>query len=86
MKEHMTRRSKAAGMKESILPTFSQKQSESMKGTYDYIGVNMYTSYIAKAINYTSDSLFWQDSIEADFYQLQSWKKTASKWLRVSNI
>lgn len=82
----MARRSKLAGFKNSILPEFSEKMSKRVKGTFDYLGVNMYTSYMAKAINYTTQSVFWQESIEADSYQLPSWKKTPTDWLRVSRI
>lgn len=86
MKEHIARRSKAAGFEESVLPTFSKEESKRLAGSLDYLGVNMYTSYVAKPINYTSDSLFWQDCIEVDTYQPASWKSSASSWLKVSIV
>lgn len=86
MKETILRRSKAAGLEQSILPEFSENMSQLLKGSIDYLGVNMYTSNIAKAINYTTKSLFWQDCIEAESYLLSTWKKTSADWLRVSIV
>lgn len=86
MKEHIARRSKAAGYKQSLLPEFPEKQREFVQGTLDFIGVNLYTAYVAKAIDYHSNSLGWQESIEADSYQPTSWKSSASAWLKVGKI
>lgn len=87
MKEHVARHSKAAGFKNSLLPEFSANMSEKLKGTLDYLGVNMYTSFIAKATNkINNESAFWEDCVEADTYQLPSWKSAASYWLKVTTI
>lgn len=87
MKEHIGRRSKAAGFKKSLLPEFSKRASEKLKGTHDFIGVNMYTSNLAKAINYKTDSVFWQDCFEVDTYQPDTWNRTTDlDWFRVSKF
>lgn len=83
MKEHIARRSKAAGLKKSLLPEFTASTGSSVKGTLDFVGVNLYTANVAKAINYHTDSLGWQESIEVDTYQPTSWKSSASSWLKV---
>lgn len=83
MKEHIGRCSKAAGFSKSLLPTFSKKDSEHLKGTLDYLGVNIYTALLAKPINSTSDTCSWQESLGVDTYQPDSWKSTAASWLKV---
>lgn len=86
MKEHISRRCKAAGLKKSLLPEFSANESNYVKGTLDYLGVNLYTASVAKAINYHISSVGWQESIEVDSYQPSSWKPSFSSWLKVSQV
>lgn len=84
MKELVKNHSIAAGYKESFLPKFSEKESKLLKGTFDYLGVNMYTSNVAKpAANKTND-VFWKDCMDVDYYQPSSWKSAASPWLKVN--
>lgn len=86
MKEHIARRSKAAGFEKSLLPTFSEKTSQYIRGTLDYLGFNHYTTFLAKSVNYTTNSYGWQDCIEADRYQPSSWNKSSMSWLKVSMV
>lgn len=87
MKTQVAHHCQVSGYKKSVLPEFSQNMSQQIKGTLDYLGVNMYTSNMVKAKNRTnSDTIFWQDCVEAEVYQLSSWKTAASKWLKVSRL
>lgn len=83
MKEHIARRSKAIGHEVSLLPEFSEKQRNQIKDTLDFIGVNVYTANIARAINSTTESCSWTDSMEVDTYQPSSWKNSSSSFLKV---
>lgn len=83
MKEHISRRSKAAGFKKSLLPEFSENQKKMLKGTFDYMGVNLYTANVAKVIANDTGSVSWTESMEAYTYQPSSWKNSASAWLKV---
>lgn len=84
MKEHIGRRSKAAGYSKSVLPEFSVNESSKVKGTLDFAGVNLYSASVAKAIHYHLDPVGWQESLEVDIYQPAEWKSSASSWLKVS--
>lgn len=83
MKEQIKSHSIAAGYKKSLLPEFSDKERKSLKGTYDYLGVNMYTSNIAKSVLNKTNDVFWRDCMDVDYYQPSSWKSAASAWLKV---
>ena len=40
------------------LPEFTDEQKELVKGSYDYIGVNYYTSYFAEALPISNDEVY----------------------------
>ena len=40
------------------LPEFTDEQKELVKGSYDYIGVNYYTSYYAEAIPISNNDVY----------------------------
>lgn len=84
----MARHSKAAGYKKSLLPEYSQEDSKLLKGSLDYLGVNLYTANVAKALgaNIKADSASWLDSMEVKTYQPSTWKSAASSWLKVLKL
>lgn len=83
MKEHIERRSKAAGYKKSILPQFTEHTKALVKGTLDFIGVNLYTAYVAKAGHYHTQSLSFQDCTEVDTYQSSTWPNSTVEFFKV---
>lgn len=85
MKSTIARRSRVAGYEKSLLPVFSPEERKIMKGTLDFLGLNMYTSLVAKAINLTSSVIAnSKDCLEVQTYQSPLWKTTNSSWLNVS--
>lgn len=86
MKEHILRHAKAMGMPRSPLPAFTPQTSTLVKGTLDFLGVNLYTANVAKAVNYKLNSTFWADCWEAETYQPASWQNTSIIWFKVSRI
>jgi len=85
MKERIGNKSLAQGYPVSRLPAFTPEEIQYVKGTYDFIGLNHYTSDIVKmseekilikAPSYDDDKgiLGWKDP---------SWPGSASDWLKV---
>ncbi|KAF2891017.1 hypothetical protein ILUMI_15156, partial [Ignelater luminosus] len=78
-------RSKKGGFRRSRLPQFTKDEAEYIKGTYDFLGLNHYTTVLTKdipeipidgkpAVDKDSRTVEWQDS---------SWPSGASNWLKV---
>lgn len=87
MKEHLHRRSIAAGYRNSILPEFTVSESEFIKGTVDFFGVNIYSSLVVTTLNQSTNSLSWGDAMEVRKYQPNTWEETAQILFKViSNI
>ena len=58
------------GLKKSRLPIFTIEESNSIKGSFDFLGVNFYTSSIAcNAANNISDISFYAD-MDVSTYQV----------------
>nr|AHZ59650.1 glycoside hydrolase family 1 [Phyllotreta striolata] len=76
--------SKIEGYPESRLPSFTREEIDLMKGSCDFIGANLYTSFLVKR---KDDSLFDGTSTlrdeGAEIFQDPSWKGSASSWLKV---
>lgn len=51
MKEQVDRKSRAQGYIESRLPEFSATEKDYIKGTYDFLGMNFYTSNLVSSID-----------------------------------
>nr|WPM03633.1 glycoside hydrolase family 1 [Phyllotreta armoraciae] len=76
--------SKIEGYPESRLPSFTREEIDLMKGSCDFIGANLYTTFLVK---HKEDSLFKGTSTlrdeGAEIFQDASWKASASSWLKV---
>lgn len=86
MKTRIANRSKAEGYEKSRLPEFTKQEIASIKGTYDYVGINTYTTSMVKAIpepgTEKGKPSHWGD-IGVNEYFLDTWKNTSLNWLRV---
>lgn len=78
MKEHIERRSKAYGFKESLLPKFTKTEKSNIVGTYDFFGINSYTGALVKANNTGTDSMGFLSDLEAILYQPTDWNGVGS--------
>lgn len=87
MKERIANRSKAEGFKKSRLPEFTENEISYIKGTHDFVGINTYSTCMAKAIP-EPDIIVGKPSHYGDMgvsnYYLDSWKNSSLSWLRVS--
>lgn len=85
MKEIIARRSAKQGFPKSRLPEFTAEEIEYIKGTVDLLGVNFYTTYLARALTEdNSDAMGVNDDAEVEIFQPDDWQATASDWLKVS--
>lgn len=83
MKEHIYRRSLAAGYRHSILPEFTYFESEYLKGTVDFFGVNIYSALLATPIKQSTNSLVWNEAMEVQTYHASNWEATESNLFKV---
>lgn len=85
MKERIKKRSEEQGYTKSRLPEFTADEIEYIKGTYDFLGLNHYTTYSVKA---NAETNFVEPSFEHDrgveVFQEASWPSSASSWLKVN--
>ncbi|XP_018573476.1 myrosinase 1-like [Anoplophora glabripennis] len=78
MKTRIAERSLAEGFKQSRLPAFTDEEIAYISGTFDYMGVNMYTSMLAAAkdeVPIAEPSYFYDLGI--DGYQPDDWESAS---------
>lgn len=78
-------RSAEAGYRRSRLPSLTQEEIEYIRGTFDFLGLNTYTSYIVKALEAkdVDSSPSWANDAMTSIYQSETWQAGASSWLKV---
>ncbi|XP_023245728.1 myrosinase 1-like [Copidosoma floridanum] len=82
VKQRVAENSKFEGLERSRLPTFSKKWIKYIKGTFDFLGVNHYTSRLvepAPRINYT----IYPNDDGIIYSKDPAWPNTPSSWLQV---
>ncbi|CAH1131159.1 unnamed protein product [Ceutorhynchus assimilis] len=86
MKQRIAYRSKLEGFNKSRLPSFTEKEKEILRGTADFMCVNIYTSSMVSAIpepeiiplSPTRDL-----DIGTNAYQPDDWEATITDWFKV---
>lgn len=85
MRSMIDANSKRQGFYHSRLPYFTSKEVEMIRGAYDFLGLNHYTTYLVK---HGSRRISLQPSFIDDMnvikFQRDEWPKTNSSWLKVS--
>lgn len=86
MKQNVAERSLREGFSESRLPEFSQTEIQYIKGTYDFFGLNHYSTKYATKQDYDikPDEVRWNYDTNAYMWFDDSWEYTGSMWCRVS--
>lgn len=59
------------------LPKFTKQQSISLKGSYDFLGVNYYSTYFAESIPPTSTNMTFYTDMQANVSRKYSWINTS---------
>nr|APM84101.1 GH1 beta-glucosidase [Microcerotermes annandalei] len=80
MKEWMAKKSKEEGYSRSRLPSFTKEEIEMVKGTWDYLGLNHYTTFFT--LQSKEESMFLKDTGVANI-QDDKYPSAASEWLQV---
>lgn len=88
MKTRAKKFSLAAGYKESLLPSFTNSEKSLLKGSYDYIGINHYSTLL---VQWKSDNNRSQEgSVEADLnvnsFADPSWPTSVADMLAVDTF
>lgn len=84
MKSTIAKRSIAQGFSSSRLPTFSPAEKVMLKGSFDFIAVNTYTSSIVKAVPTPDVSKTeWDWDAEVFGYQPGTWESTGVSFMKV---
>ncbi|KAF2881313.1 hypothetical protein ILUMI_24860, partial [Ignelater luminosus] len=84
MKTRIAKRSKQEGFPYSRLPEFTKGEVQYIKGTYDYLGLNHYTTQMVaqKEEDLISNPSFSKDIGVSAYYE-PFWPGSASPWLKV---
>ncbi|CAG9566621.1 unnamed protein product [Danaus chrysippus] len=85
VKERIAAKSKEQGFPRSRLPQFTPEEIDLIKGSFDFFGLNHYTTYMV----YKNESVYghysspsFNDDIEVITYQDSSWHSGASLWMK----
>ncbi|RZC40245.1 Glyco hydro 1 domain containing protein, partial [Asbolus verrucosus] len=84
MIDRIADRSAKEGFQKSRLPEFTSAEIEYIKGTYDFLGLNHYTTNMVKwrEDDEIGEPHYWKD-LSVTSYQDESWEDSASSWLKV---
>ncbi|KAM9235811.1 lactase/phlorizin hydrolase [Leptosomus discolor] len=84
MKRRIRERSLAQGLSQSRLPEFTESEKQRIKGTYDYFGLNHYTTVLTYNINYPAGVLSYDSDRGVASVTDRSWLNSGSFWLKVT--
>jgi beta-glucosidase/6-phospho-beta-glucosidase/beta-galactosidase len=85
MIDRIGERSEKEGFDKSRLPEFTSEEIEDIKGTYDFIGVNHYSTSLVQWIeDYEIGEPSSIKDVSAEVYDDDSWETSASDWLKVN--
>ena len=76
-------RSKAQGFNESRLPEFSDEEWKVVNGTADFLGLNLYTSYLVEPVDFPISDISVDSDVGAKQTQDETWYRSGSPWLAV---
>ncbi|RZB39140.1 myrosinase 1-like [Asbolus verrucosus] len=84
VKERVDELSQEEGFSRSRLPKFSREEVEYVKGTYDFFGINIYTTFLTKDVEIEdgSEPSFGKD-LKAELHHDPKWPESNSFWLKV---
>jgi beta-glucosidase/6-phospho-beta-glucosidase/beta-galactosidase len=87
MIDRIGERSEKEGFDKSRLPEFTSQEIEDIKGTYDFIGLNHYTTSLAEWIeDYEIGEPSSNKDISVKGSIDDSWESSASSWLKVKSL
>lgn len=84
MKKRINENSKQENFTRSRLIPFTTEEINYIRGTYDFFGLNHYTSEITSAEVPTCPIPSYENDIGVTSYQDPNWPSSASPWLKVA--
>ncbi|NXK87841.1 LPH hydrolase, partial [Formicarius rufipectus] len=84
MKRRIRERSVAQGLNQSRLPEFTESEKQRIKGTYDYFGLNHYTTVLAYNLNFPKSVQSYDSDRGVASVTDRSWLDSGSVWLKVT--
>lgn len=85
MIERIANRSALEGFRRSRLPSFTNEEVEYIKGTYDFLALNTYTTIQTEHKEYDIDAYpTWTKDSGIELHERTDLPAGASEWLRVS--
>uniref|UniRef100_A0A8D0L3Y9 Lactase n=1 Tax=Sphenodon punctatus TaxID=8508 RepID=A0A8D0L3Y9_SPHPU len=84
MKTRIRERSLAQGLTKSRLPEFTESEKQRIKGTYDFYGLNHYTSVLASNLNYPALISSYDSDRGVATVTDRTWLDSGSFWLKVN--
>nr|XP_022342919.1 uncharacterized protein LOC111136393 isoform X1 [Crassostrea virginica] len=84
MKDQVDRKSRAQGYTKSRLPEFSAAEKTFIKGTYDFLGMNFYTSNLVSSIDNKNQSYSGDQDVSST--KDPTWIGSGSTWLKVTPV
>lgn len=84
MIDRIAERSAKENFPGSRLPTFTDDEIEYIKGTYDFMSVNSYSTSLVKKQEDTDYSTHsWFKDMGSTAYKDENWEGSATSWLKV---
>ncbi|KAJ8963511.1 hypothetical protein NQ317_010576 [Molorchus minor] len=85
MKTRIANRSALEGFQTSRLPEFTQEEIDFINGTFDYLGLNHYSTYMVSAMPEPEiGDPSWEKDTGIAVFQDPSWEGSASDWVKVT--
>ncbi|NXC05302.1 LPH hydrolase, partial [Orthonyx spaldingii] len=84
MKRRIRERSLAQGLSKSRLPEFTESEKQRIKGTYDYFGLNHYTTVLTYNLNFPKGVMSYDSDRGVATVTDRSWLGSGSLWLKVT--
>ncbi|XP_010210648.1 PREDICTED: lactase-phlorizin hydrolase [Tinamus guttatus] len=84
MKTRIQERSLAQGLSQSRLPEFTESEKQRIKGTYDFFGLNHYTTALVYNLNYPAALASYDSDRGVASVFDRSWLGSGSFWLYVT--
>ncbi|XP_060533046.1 myrosinase 1-like isoform X2 [Cylas formicarius] len=81
--ERIEKTNKQEGYMRSKLPQFSSEEVAYVQGTYDFLGLNLYTTYLVEDFNRSTEKPSYDKDLGVKISQDEKWSGSASHWLKV---
>lgn len=84
MRDRIDERSLQQNLAQSRLPYFTEEEKAELKGSYDYLTINMYSTFLAEwEDDISTDTMSFDVDISVKNYQPDDWEATVSWWFKV---